>query len=36
MVFNRRDQVADDPQCDHRLVWAGQDSAPGMTITGAT
>lgn len=35
MVFNRRDQVLDDPQRDHRLVWAGQDSAPGMTIHSA-
>ncbi len=31
LVFNRRDQVQDDPQREHRLVWAGQDSAPGMT-----
>ncbi len=33
MVFNRHDQVIDDPQRDQRLVWAGQDSSPGMTIT---
>ncbi|MBC7958187.1 MAG: hypothetical protein H7Y33_20240 [Cytophagales bacterium] len=35
MVFNKRDQVLDDPQHDHRVVWAGQDSAPGMVSTGA-
>ncbi|MBC7994429.1 MAG: carboxylesterase/lipase family protein [Rhizobacter sp.] len=35
LVFNRHDQVQDDPQREHRMVWAGQDSAPGMTITGA-
>ncbi len=31
LVFNRRDQVHDDPQREHRVVWAGQDTAPGMT-----
>lgn len=36
MVFNRHDQVLDDPQRDRRVVWAGQDSAPGMTITSPT
>ena len=35
LVFDRRDQVLDDPQRDHRLTWAGQDSAPGMTFTSA-
>ena len=34
-VFNKHDQVLDDPQRDHRLTWAGQDSAPGMTFTSA-
>jgi para-nitrobenzyl esterase len=31
LVFNRHDQVIDDPQGDLRRVWAAQDSAPGMT-----
>jgi para-nitrobenzyl esterase len=35
LVFNRHDQVVDDPQRDQRLVWAGQDSAPGMTTHSA-
>jgi para-nitrobenzyl esterase len=34
MVFDRRDRMVDDPEGEHRAVWAAQDSAPGMATLG--
>ena len=30
LVFDKRDQVRDDPERERRIAWAGQDSGPGM------
>ncbi len=35
LVFNKRDQVLDDPERDRRVGWSGRDAAPGMSITSA-